>query len=242
MNTNIKLIKCNNYEALSDFAANLMVSEIIWKQDSLISLASGRTPFRMYQIFTNYVLRKKLDVSELKLLKMDEWVGIPLDSDSSCEKQLQTDIIEPLSIQNGKYFSFNGMSTDLKAECKRIDKLIEKSSGIDLCILGLGKNGHIGFNEPSKTLHASSHIISLSTTSKQHPMVHNKNNAEMGITIGMKTIFSSKKILLVVSGKDKTEQLKRLLTGEISTDFPASLLQKHGKVICICDKEALGDN
>jgi galactosamine-6-phosphate isomerase len=147
---------------------------------------------------------------------------------------LQKHILRPLKVTQERYFPFNPRAQDLEEECLRIQAMVKEQGPIDLCIMGLGKNGHLGFNEPAIELQPHCHIAELTTESQQHSMILGSSiKPTQGITLGMQDILSSKRIILIVSGSGKDEAKKQLLSGEITCECPASLLWKHNNVDCL---------
>lgn len=225
-----KIIKTKNYEELSNLCKDLMLEEIKNKPNSNICLASGASTNLTYDLFVNEVKNSDIDLSNTVFTKLDEWVGISKDSSISCEKFIVDKIINPLNIKKDNYISFNP-EEDPYVESDRIKKIIE-DKGIDLCILGLGKNGHLGLNEPEEYLYPYSHVINISDTTKTHQMLKG-NSMEKGMTLGMKELLDSKKIILIISGEGKGEIVEKLMNRKISSLLPASFLWLHNNLTII---------
>lgn len=219
------LIHTKDYQQLSEMIADRMIAEIKNNPKANICLASGGSYDLAYTIFTEKVIKEGLDLSECTFTKLDEWAGISLDSELSCEQFLIERVIKPLNIKKEQYISFCPDVEDLEKECARIHDLL-KEKPIDLCLLGLGKNGHLGLNEPNDYLHMYAHEVVLTEETKKHAMLKS-TPMEKGITIGMKEIFDSKEVILAICGNGKDEIVKNFMTQRITTSLPASLLWLH---------------
>ena len=159
-----------NHNDLSQHARNIVVRQLREKSDSLLCTSTGNTPVQTYELLVeDYKLDPGL-FSQLRIIKLDEWGGVPIDDPQTCESYLQKHLIGPLNIPETRYFSFSSDPLDPDQECKRIQETLVRQAPIDLCILGLGINGHIAFNEPSEYLQPNCHIANLTRKSMQHPM------------------------------------------------------------------------
>jgi len=236
----MKITYFDNYEDMSDNAATLLVTELKRKKDSLACCATGGSPRGVYQRMAKMYPKEEGLFDEIRLLKLDEWGGIPMTDPNSCHSYLQENILAPLKISSDRYIAFDSEATDVEEECRRIQQTINKIGPIDFCILGLGKNGHLGFNEPADRLQRNCHVAHLATTTIQHTMVQTMTKTPtFGMTVGLKDILGSRKILLLITGTQKQEAIKRLMTEEITTQLPASFLWLHSNVECLIDKTSL---
>ena len=175
----------------------------------------------------------------MRLLKLDEWGGLAMDDPGSCEMQLRNQLIRPLGLPDGRYFGFRSDSPNPEKECKKVRDRLAAEGPIDLCVLGLGMNGHLGMNEPAASLQPLAHIAKLTKSSLRHPMLANSpKSPKYGLTLGMAEILASREILLLVSGAKKRRPLQRLWKREITTEFPASFLWLHRNWTLLCDREA----
>jgi galactosamine-6-phosphate isomerase len=228
----------DEYESLSQFAADLLVERLRQYPRALLCLATGATPLRAYSMFTARCAAEPTLVERMHVIKLDEWGGLAMDDPASCEQYLSRAIIDPLGL-HGRYVAFNSDAPDPQAESARVAKWLAKQGPVDTCVLGLGVNGHLGFNEPAAHLEPHAHVAQLSATSLSHPMLANTPTPPTyGLTLGMADILQSRQVLLLVSGPAKQEPLRRLLDGRIATDFPASLLWLHADVLLLCDSQA----
>ena len=168
----MKIVYHKDYDALSTAAAELIVEEIKNKPNLLLCAASGASPLGTYRKVAHWFSSSQSTRNKLRVIKLDEWGGIPLTDPQSCDTFLQKEIVGPLSIQSEDYISFDSDSNDREDECNRIDRWLKENGPIDCCVLGLGLNGHIAFNEPGKFLNPFSHIAELSDISLKHPMAY----------------------------------------------------------------------
>ncbi len=228
-----------NEEQLALFAADLIVTEIKRKPNLLLGAATGNTPTATYQKMVEKL--KNEQTTQLRILKLDEWGGVSMSNQDTCEQYLQEQILKPLQISKERYFGFNSNPKKPTQETKRIQEVLKREKPIDLCILGLGLNGHIAFNEPANKLKPHCHIAHLSEKSMQHSMaIQMKEKPTYGLTLGMVDILRSKTILILITGNHKKEITKTFLSKEISTQIPASFLWLHQNVHCFADKAVLG--
>src|SRR6185503_12145514 len=177
-----------DYTALSTFVAGEMNQLIKENPGAVICLASGDSPKLSCELFTQRVKEQKTDTSKFFFLGLDEWVGIGPDVPGSCHNDFKKRVFEPLALSPAQYHLFNGLSTDLKHECEEMDKVIGEKGGIDLMIVGIGMNGHIGFNEPGTSFNSLSHVIELDEVTKSVGQKYFKGPVTLnkGITIGFR--------------------------------------------------------
>jgi len=236
----MKITYFDDYEAMSQGASDLLVEELRKRNESLVCCATGGSPLGLYQRMARMFLKEENLFAGVRILKLDEWGGIPLSDSNSCHSYLQENLLIPLKISADRYFAFDSEARKLDGECERIQQTIEKRGPIDFCILGLGKNGHLGFNEPADFLQGDCHVAQLASTTVQHSMVQTMSKTPtFGMTIGLKDILGSKKILLLITGKQKEAAIQKLMTKEITTQLPASFLWLHPQVECLVDKTSL---
>ena len=230
----------NSYEEISRKASAIITRQLEIKRDMLLCAATGNTPARTYQLLAGQYVRKPEDFAAMRVLKLDEWGGIPMNDPGTCESYLNTRLLSPLQITGERYLSFCSDAPDADLECRRIQRELMKAGPIDCCLLGLGMNGHIGFNEPATFLQPGCHIAQLSETTLQHSMVAAMGRPpSYGLTLGMADILQARMILLLVSGSAKKDITRELLSKKVTTSLPASLLWLHGNTICLLDKEAV---
>jgi len=226
-----------DYDSMSVQAASLIMSAIGHRKDLLLCAATGGSTIGLYNELVDKSETDGKLFDHLRVIKLDEWGGVPENDPVSCEYYLRTRLLAPLTIPDGRYISFASDPADPIGECKRIQLELDQQGPIDVCVLGLGKNGHIGFNEPNSFLKPYCHVAELSNESTQHNMVRAMKAApQFGLTLGVQNIMSARKILLLVSGENKASVTEKLLQEKIDTNLPASLLWLHNNVECLIDE------
>ncbi len=230
---------CDSYESMSLKAKELICSELLQNRKLLFCAATGGSPTRMYQLLSEeYDIHPEL-FSTFRVIKLDEWGGLTMNNEGTCESYLKQHLIEPLHITENRYISWNSTPNNPQNECERIADKLKKEGPIDICILGIGVNGHLALNEPAEKLQANCHVAQLAATSLQHPMLSpDEEKPIYGLTLGMADIMQSKLIILLINGAKKRAITQAFLQAEISTQLPASLLWLHPNVVCLMDKEA----
>jgi galactosamine-6-phosphate isomerase len=228
----------NTYDELSLKARELIVQEIEQDKNLLLCTATGGSPTRTYELLGETYQGKPELFSGLRIIKLDEWGGIALDQPGSCESYLQKHVLQPLQIHESRYTGFNSNPKNVDVECERIQERLRKEGPIDLCILGIGMNGHIAFNEPAEFLEPFCHQAELSEMSLQHKMASGMQvKPTYGLTLGMADILHSKMIIILIHGTHKKEIAKKFLSKKISSSVPASFLWLHPNVICLIDSK-----
>lgn len=230
----MKIQSCKNYEQMSAMAANIVLAELVKKKNLLLCAPTGNSPTGMYQSLAQTYLQSPEIFNALRVLKLDEWGGLSADHPGSCDYYLQKYVLDPLHIPHNRYDGFKPNPEDAEKECERVRQIIDHEASIDVCILGLGKNGHIGFNEPAEFLRAHCHVAKLSEESKKHGMVKGmEQKPEYGMTLGMKDILSAKRIVLLIYGKGKEDATSMLMSKRITSQFPVTFLWLHANVDCL---------
>lgn len=229
--------RCNTLAELNELASALIIHELQNNPKSLVCAATGNSPTGVYQKLVEK--KNSINTHDLTFIKLDEWYGLGIDDAGSCEYYLHKNLLDPLHVSPGKYIAFDGKSKDAEKECNRIAQYLDDYGPIDLCILGLGKNGHIAFNEPAENLQPRAHLGTLSETSLDHSMVKGTGaHLKYGLTLGIADILQSKKIILLINGTHKNAVMEKLLEQKISTLLPASFLWLHADVECFyCDND-----
>lgn len=215
--------------ALADQASAYIIEAIQNQPNLLLCAATGNTPTLTYQ---RVVTQQHLfPTDQLRVLKLDEWGGVPSTHPGTCESYLQTQLIQPLNISLSRYFSLQSDPVDPQQECARMQQILQAVGPIDLCVLGVGMNGHLAFNEPGMYLHPHCHVAALTEDSLGHSMTKDMQDVKLyGLTLGMNDILAAKQILLLISGAAKKAITQRFLEGKISTQLPASFLWLHNNV------------
>ncbi|MCX7827302.1 MAG: galactosamine-6-phosphate isomerase [Verrucomicrobiae bacterium] len=235
----LHIIVETDYEAMSRRAADCIVEQIRSKPDLLMCVATGSSPRRAYERLAEKRQEQPQLFDRLRVLKLDEWGGLPPEHPGACETYVRRLLIEPLGVSAARYLTFRGDAAEMTAECERVREMMRQHGPIDLAVLGLGLNGHLGMNEPADELIAGPHVAPLSAETARHAMIRDANPpVRFGLTLGMGDLMQSRRIVLLVNGAAKREALRRLMSGRVTTQFPASLLWLHGGVTCFCDREA----
>jgi len=225
---------------MSRLAAALVLEALSEKPDLLLCAATGGSPEGLYGELAGLAMTRREVFSRMRVLKLDEWGGIPENHPVSCEYYLREKLLDPLGIAAGRYFSFRSDPGDPEEECRRIRTILKNEGPIDICILGLGRNGHLGLNEPAPELEPACHVATLSEESLRHPMIASmKSKPGYGLTLGMEEILSSRQIIMLVCGKGKKTIAEHFLNGKVSAELPASFLWDHERTECLVDKRIL---
>ncbi len=229
----------DSYETLSLEAVSLILKKIEQKNNAVLCAATGNSPTETYALLKRRFDQQPGLFSDLRVIKLDEWGGVPMHDPGTCESYLQCHLIGPLKIGGDRYISFNSNPDNAAEECLIIQGKLNRTGPIDICILGLGKNGHLALNEPGEFLEAHVHVAKLSESSLTHSMIGDmKMKPSYGLTLGMADILQSAFILIIISGAGKKEIAADFLNGNISTKLPASFLWLHPDAVCLIDKEA----
>lgn len=232
----MKFITVDTYEKLSRQAANIISAQVIIKPDCVLGLATGSSPLGTYKQLINWYNKGDIDFSGVTSVNLDEYVGLDGSSDQSYRYFMNKNFFEHINIDIKNTFVPNGCAEDLEKEGLEYDKHIEELGGIDLQLLGIGLDGHIGFNEPDKYFVKSTHVVDLheSTIKANSRFFANEDEVpKQAITMGMVSIMQAKKILLIASGKAKYDILKKAFYGPITPEIPASILQLHPDITVI---------
>ncbi len=236
----MQITRCKDYQEMSSLAASLVKDELEKKPDLLLCAATGGSPEGLYRELAMKAKAKPEIFKQLRIIKLDEWGGVPEMHPVTCEYFLQDRLLKPLHISPERYISFRSSPENPEEECRRISSLLEKKGPIDICILGLGANGHLALNEPAPKLEAKAHVAILSEKSLQHAMIASMETLPgYGLTLGMEEILGSRKIIMLVSGPGKKEIAEKFLEGKVSNDLPASHLWQHPNVECLVDNQLL---
>lgn len=236
------IYRAKDYKDMSRKAANIISAQVIMKPNCTLGLATGSTPLGIYDQLTEWYKKGDLDFSAVHSVNLDEYRGLPKENDQSYYYFMHKNLFDRVNIRPENTNVPNGMEPDAEKECRRYEKLIADLGGIDLQLLGLGHNGHIGFNEPGEAFEKETHCVDL----QERTIEANKRFFEsadevprQAYTMGIKTIMQAKKILVAVSGEDKAEIVKKAFFGPVTPTVPASILQMHNDVTVVADEAAL---
>lgn len=230
----------SNYEELSGYMAGFVADSIKNNPGLVLCMASGSTPALTCDLLVQKLKEEHIDHSKFIFIGLDEWVGLPPSNTGSCHYFFHSKIFVPLQLKPSQFFLFNALAADLQSECAKMDKLINEKGGIDIMIVGIGMNGHIGFNEPGTSFSGLSHVAELEEITKSvgqkyftRPVKLNK-----GITIGFGHLMNAKKVFLIANGVKKAEVIKKAVEGSVTACFPASIMQQHPDGYILIDETA----
>lgn len=235
----IKFRYLRDYGEMSQIAQIEFDKALHGIENPKVILATGNSPQGLYR----NLVSSGNSYRHLFVIKLDEWLGIPMDHPSACEHFLKEEFIEPLKIPFNQYLSMDSEAESTYDECKRVASEIDGFPGIEICVLGLGKNGHLGLNEPHDELVPYCHIRNLEISSQNHKMLESSHqNVTRGMTLGLGEIMKAKKILLLVCGENKTTAFQNLKKGVITPQLPASFLWLHPNVEILVDSQSINLN
>ncbi len=239
---NMKVIVCEDYEELSRQSAELIEKQIHLRPNSVLGLATGSTPIGTYRILAERNKTGVIDFSEITTVNLDEYYPISPTDPQSYRYFMNEQLFSKVNIDIDRTFVPDGSAVDPIKECIEYEERIDRLGGIDIQILGIGVNGHIGFNEPDLSLNAYTHLTDLtpSTIAVNSRFFKSEDDVpKKAITMGMASIFKARQIILLASGSSKTKAVTKVLEGDIDTSCPATLLNLHPNVIIICDRDCL---
>ena len=237
----MRLIITESYEQMGVEAANIVAGQIYLKPDSVLGLATGSTPVSMYQRLAAVHKSVGLDFSQVTTFNLDEYIGMSPENPQSYHYFMQENFFRHINISPDNVFLPDGMAKDMIAEGERYEKLIETKGGIDLQVLGIGQNAHIGFNEPDVKFAATTHKVELDEETIQANSRFFASVSEVpryAISMGIKTIMMAEHVILLANGRNKAEAVYKAVCGDVTPEAPASILQLHRDVAVILDREA----
>ena len=228
-----------DYPQLSKATGALMVQRIETLDACRIGLSTGFSPTAAYAYIAQQLAQKPFLIPKIQGFQIDEWYGLAADHPGSCRHYLSRHVLEPWALPADQCFLLDGRDPDQEGQILAMKKSLQQRP-MDLCILGLGKNGHLALNEPGSTLDAPCRIVELAASSKTHPMLTDaKVPVQKGITIGLKEILESKEIILIITGEGKKDAYQKLQDKAAVEDFPASALYYHDNWTCFVDEAAV---
>ncbi|WP_406866710.1 glucosamine-6-phosphate deaminase [Priestia megaterium] len=238
----MNIIQVKNYSEMSAKAADMLISKLHEKPNMNLGLATGGTPKGLYDRLIQDHKEHGTSYKQVTSFNLDEYVGMKPQDPNSYHYYMADALFNHIDIDVSNTHVPNGLADTPEEECRRYDEMIQNHGGIDLQILGIGQNGHIGFNEPGTSFNSPTHIVTLEESTRKANARYFNSLDEVptqAITMGIDSIMKSKEILLLISGEAKAEAMYQLLNGEITEEFPASILKKHHSVTIIADQEAL---
>ncbi|MBR1628734.1 MAG: glucosamine-6-phosphate deaminase [Lachnospiraceae bacterium] len=238
----MRIYKAKNETDMSRKAANIISAQIILKPDSVLGLATGSSPVGTYRQLIDWYNKGDLDFSQITAVNLDEYQGLGPDNEQSYAWFMRENLFKHVNIDPTNCYIEDGLAEDPGAECLRYTELIRGLGGIDLQLLGIGPNAHIGFNEPGEALEKDTHLVKLKETTIRANARFFTNEDEVpkyAFTMGIKAIMQARCIVLVANGENKAEALQKCICGTISPEAPASFLQLHNNVFIVADEAAL---
>lgn len=237
----MKVIIKSNYREVSELAAQYLLNTVKSKDDAVIGLPTGGTPLGMYSIVVDELNKNSISFKNVRTFNLDEYIGLEKTNKNSYYYFMNKNLFSHIDIKQENVNIPNGMTNNVKQECINYENKIKSSGHMDILFIGIGKNGHIGFNEPADCFEPCTHEVKLQhNTITANSRFFNRIDdvPKTAITMGIKTILSAKKIILIASGQSKAEAIAKAIKGKIIPQLPASILQLHNDITVIADKEA----
>lgn len=238
----MKVYKVKDYQELSRKAANIIAAQVIMKPDCVLGLATGSSPVGTYDNLTAMYEKGDLDFSSVTTVNLDEYKGLDASNDQSYRYFMNTHLFNRVNIPMERTFVPDGTETDSEKACSTYNEILHSVGTVDLQLLGLGHDGHIGFNEPADYFPDETHCVDLTEVTIQANKRFFQSEADVprqAYTMGIGTIMRAKMVLVVVSGADKADILNQVITGPVTPQVPASILQFHPNAVIIADEAAL---
>ena len=241
----MKIVVTKDYTEMCKLASRIFAAQITLKPDSVLGLATGSTPVGMYKELIQMYNEGRVDFSHVKTVNLDEYAGLSGDNDQSYRYFMNHNLFDHININKENTSVPCGTAEDLQAECERYEQLVEQTGGVDIQLLGIGNDGHIGFNEPNEAFELGTHCVDL----KEETIEANKRffdgNEDLvpkqAYTMGIKTIMQARKVLVVANGLAKAKAVKAVVSGPVTPECPGSILQMHPDFILVGDEEALSE-
>ncbi len=241
----MEFIVTDDYAAMSRAAADRIAAVLAAKPDATIMVPTGATPLGLYQELQQRSARGEIDFSRVRVFQLDEYLGAAPDDERSFYQWTKRMFFDPVGIKAEQVVPLPGDAEDLDAVCRAYDEAVQAAGGIDLAVLGLGPNGHIGFNDPPAAADAPTRVAALTESSIQGSASTwggYDNTPRYAVTSGMTVLLAAREIVLMVSGQHKRNILRQTISGPIGPDVPASYLQTVDHVLVIADRDAWGDS
>lgn len=238
----MQILKAKDYEEMSRIACSLLVEHIQKNDFPVLGLATGSTPEKLYSCLIEEYQKGKVSFRNTSTFNLDEYVGLDSGDANSYQFYMKEKLFDHIDLPSGQIHLPNGMSQDLEQDCQDYENQIQEVGPIGIQVLGLGLNGHIGFNEPGTSLSSRTHVVELAQSTRRANARFFSGIEEVptqAISMGIASIMESRKILLLVSGEEKAEALYQMMNSEVSEAFPASILQTHPDVTVVADEPAL---
>ena len=238
----MKLITCKNYEEISAVAADIVADVMKAKPDCVLGLATGSTPVGMYKKLIEKNATGEIDFSAVTTVNLDEYYPIAPDNDQSYRYFMNENLFNHVNIDKSRTYVPDGLADDPAAACEAYEEIVARVGGADIQVLGIGQNGHIGFNEPAEALDVKTHVTGLTESTIKANARFFASEADVptkALTMGIGTILGAKKIIILANGAAKHDAISTMLAGGLTTACPASMLNLHNDVTVICDEACL---
>ena len=237
----MRIYLTKNYDEMSRKAANIISAQIILKPDCVLGLATGSTPLGLYRQLADWYRKGDLDFSEVITVNLDEYKGLGIEDEESYVSYMHKNLFDLVNIKPENCYLPNGKILDSQKACHEYNETLKRIGRQDIQLLGLGRNGHIGFNEPDKIFDKDVHCVELSKSTveaNKRFFESGKNVPAYAYTMGIRSILRAKQIMVIASGEDKAEAVKKVFFGDVTPYVPGSILQLHNDVILVCDEGA----
>lgn len=231
-----------NYQHMSQMTARIVIDYIKKNPKGLYCFAGGDTPVETLKILSEATLRGDVDLSQAYFIELDEWVGIDQNNPGSCLSYLKRNLWHPAGIREEQVHVFNSKAVDLDGECKKADVFIEQHGGLSLSLLGVGVNGHLGFNEPGVSFDNNCHVTTLDKVTQEVGKKYftaEEVDRSKGITLGIKQLIKSEVLIVQASGVVKSEAVKKVMSGVIDSEWPVTAIWKHGNPVLVVNKDVV---
>ena len=237
----MRILVCKDYESMSQKAAQIILNQVTLKPNSVLGLATGSTPIGMYKNLVDMYKNGVVDFSDITTFNLDEYYKLPITNDQSYHYFMQENLFNHININPANIHIPNGMADNIEKECEDYENSIKDAGGIDIQVLGIGRNAHIGFNEPTTSFEKGTHLVDLTPSTIEANARFFKSENEVpkkAVTMGTGSIFKARKIVMLAYGEDKADAIYNTVHGKITPKIPASILQLHGDVVLILDEAA----
>jgi len=236
----MKIVHTADYRSMSLKSSRILIESMRKKPEALLCIATGGSPEGMYAEVTKSVAAEPGLTSGIQLLALDEWYGIPSDHPATCSSFIRQNVSVPWFVSDDRLELFDSAAGNPESECRRINNYLKKNGPIDLCILGIGRNGHLGLNEPGSVKNDHTRVIELTKSSTLHPMLKNTGAvASRGMSLGIADILNSREIVILITGSGKIDAYNAFMKKANPEEWPASFLWEHNNVSCIVDDSCL---
>jgi glucosamine-6-phosphate isomerase len=230
----------SSYEEMSEATATFIISQVNSKKDLVICLPSGDTPTATLRRLVEAARNGRVDFSQCKFVGLDEWVGMDKNDPGSCQHYVYQHFFDQIDIPAANIIFFDAKSTDLDGECKKVNDFLLKHGPLDLLLVGVGLNGHIGLNEPGEPSTHRAHVVQLEKSTKEvaKKYFQETKKLEKGITLGLQQVMDAKTVLVIANGKKKSEIIQKILEGPVTEQVPGTILQRHPDYHVFLDEDA----